>query len=191
MGEYFGKILIASPMLDDTVFARSVVYIFQDNAIATVGVILNQPADENIRAAWTNVIGSEASADHLSFGGPVPGPVIALHRDQSAAEIELPHGFYTCANGQHLQKLVNRHQSPFRVFFGLSGWQQGQLDAEVNQGIWLPSHACSLLLQKAIELSDGGKEPIELWNESLLQFENRFFHDVLGIDPIPTDPSCN
>lgn len=176
MNEYFGKLLIASPKLDSTPFSRSVVYVFQDNEDATVGVILNRPADDQIEQAWEGMVGALATNVFPSFGGPLPGPVVALHRDENAAEITLPNGIYTSATEDNIQYLLSQRDDSVRVFFGLSGWQQGQLANEVENGDWIATHPSP-------ELLFGHSS--DLWTDALLRFQNRFFHEVLGIQGIP------
>ena len=176
MNEFFGKLLIASPRLDSTSFARSVVYVFQDNEDATVGVVLNQPANQEIERAWEGIVGSYSANGFPSVGGPLPGPLVALHQDAKAAEITLPNGIYTCATEDNIHYLVSQQENAFRVFFGLSGWQQGQLATEVNEGIWLATKPSADLLF--------GKSQ-DLWADALLRFQNRFIHDVLGIKGVP------
>lgn len=176
MNDYLGKFLIASPKLDQTVFGRSVVYVFQDNDDATVGVILNRPADDKVKQAWEGMVGPSASNGVISIGGPIPGPVVAIHEDRSAAEIELPNGIYTSASQDNIQYLATQMDSPVHVFFGLSGWQVGQLKTEVNDGHWIPVPPIKDLLFR---------QSSDLWSEALNRFENRFIHDVLGIDNVP------
>ena len=182
MNEYFGKLLIASPKLDQTVFGRSVVYVIQDNEDATVGVILNRPADENVKQAWQGMVGEDVKNGMISIGGPIPGPVVALHQNQSAAEISLPNGIYTSASEGNLQFLAHQQDAPFHVFFGLSGWQAGQLAEEVNNGNWLSVPQMDDLLFR---------NSTDLWSEALQRYENRFLYEVLGIRSFPVNVCDN
>jgi len=141
MNEYFGKILIASPGLDSTPFCRSVIYVLQDNDDATVGVILNRPADDKVRKAWQGMVGTNAGDDKLSFGGPLPGPIPAIHTMREAGEIALPNGLFTSAKENNLQFLAQTNNIPYQVFFGLTGWQNGQLSDEISQGKWISTEA--------------------------------------------------
>ena len=116
MSQFLGKLLVASPLLDQTPFSRSVVFVFQDNEDATVGVILNQPADDQVKQAWSSIVGKSAESSLVSIGGPIAGPVVVIHRDRQAAEIELPTGLYTAASEDNIQYLANRSERPVHVF---------------------------------------------------------------------------
>lgn len=176
MNEYLGKFLIASPKLDQTEFARTVVYVFQDNEDATVGVVLNCPADDKVRQAWQGMVGKEPENGLISIGGPIPGPVIAVHRNQKVAEINLPNGIFTSASQNSIEYLASQNEVPFHVFFGLTGWQPGQLEAEVNAGQWVSIPVIEDLLFRS---------SCELWHEALKAHENRFHREVLGIQSFP------
>ena len=172
MNDYFGKLLIASSKLDATPFCRSVIYVFQDNDNATVGVILNRPADNQVQEAWRGMVGSHSSDGLLSIGGPLAGPVFAIHCEQEAGEAVLPNGFFTATKEQNLQFIAKNHAHPYQVFFGLSGWQKGQLAQEIANGNWLAAEP-----ENEIFFSN----ECDLWTKAIRMIENRFLKNVLNI----------
>ena len=75
-----GKLLVASPNLDESEFARTVILVLQHGIDGATGVILNRPSTETIGSFWSEV--SELPCDvesRLNFGGPLSAPVVAVH----------------------------------------------------------------------------------------------------------------
>ena len=74
----------------------------------------------------------------LHFGGPMPGPVVAIHQDQQQAEAETGMGIYVAAQKEHLENLVREKQLPFRLIVGHLNWKPEQLQHELAAGVWHP-----------------------------------------------------
>ena len=75
-----GHFLVASPHLADANFYRSVVLMIQHDEDGAVGLVLNRPTDNTIAEVWEMI--SESPCDVqgcVSIGGPVAGPLMALH----------------------------------------------------------------------------------------------------------------
>ncbi len=72
----------------------------------------------------------------LHFGGPLSGPVVAIHQNSQYAEAETGEGIYVAAQKQHLEDLVRRRSGPYRLIVGHLGWESGQLESEIEAGIW-------------------------------------------------------
>ncbi len=82
MNSLQGYVLVASPHLLDSNFLRSVVLIIQHNDQGAFGVVLNRPTNNTIAQLWGLV--SQTPCDNPSpvyVGGPVPGPLVAIHGD--------------------------------------------------------------------------------------------------------------
>lgn len=74
----------------------------------------------------------------IHFGGPLSGPVVALHRDKHLAEAEPGHGIYMAATKDHLEELLQQQPSDCRLIVGHLGWSREQFETEVQAGIWHP-----------------------------------------------------
>lgn len=72
----------------------------------------------------------------IHFGGPLSGPVVALHRDKHLAEAEPGHGIYMAATKGHLEELLQQPATDCRLIVGHLGWSREQFDSEVEAGIW-------------------------------------------------------
>ncbi len=76
------------------------------------------------------------SSRPLHFGGPLSGPIVALHQIRDYAEAETGNGIYVAAQKEHLVELIRDQNGPFRLIVGHLGWNPEELDAEVAEGHW-------------------------------------------------------
>ena len=84
MNSYFGHFLAAVPDLADSNFYRSVVLMFHHDEEGASGIIINRPSPVELSEVWNKV--SEVPCNvhqQLYVGGPVEGPLMALHRGGS------------------------------------------------------------------------------------------------------------
>lgn len=72
----------------------------------------------------------------LHFGGPLSGPVVAIHQMSQLAEAETGSGIYVAAQKQHLEDLIRGQGSPYRLIVGHLGWKTEELEAEIESGLW-------------------------------------------------------
>ena len=79
----------------------------------------------------------------VHFGGPLSGPVLAIHGNMALAEAQTGNGIYVAAQKDHLEQLVREKPSDYRLIIGHAGWSAGQLDTEIQAGMWhvLPATA--------------------------------------------------
>ncbi len=72
----------------------------------------------------------------IHFGGPLSGPVVALHQSSEFAEAEPGSGIYLAAQKQHLESLLAQHPNDCRLIVGHLRWDLAQLETEVDAGVW-------------------------------------------------------
>jgi putative transcriptional regulator len=79
----------------------------------------------------------------LHFGGPLSGPVVAVHPIRQYGDVETGQGIYLAAQKHLLEHLVREHEGPCRLIVGHLGWEVDQLREEMDQGYWhiLPATA--------------------------------------------------
>jgi putative transcriptional regulator len=82
------------------------------------------------------MIRATGSLGLVHFGGPLSGPVVAVHGSSELAEAETGQGIYVAAQKQHLEDLVRHKPSPYRLIVGHLGWEPDQLMAEIHAGVW-------------------------------------------------------
>ena len=142
MDSLAGKLLIATPDLVEPTFNRTVIFLMQHTDQGASGVILNQPLPTTVAAVWDEISDAECECDHpVNCGGPVEGPLIALHQMKEVSEREIVERVHVSMHRESLHRLVMQTKAQFRIFSGYSGWGPGQLDAEVEHGGWLTADA--------------------------------------------------
>ena len=72
----------------------------------------------------------------LHIGGPLSGPIVALHQIRDYAEAETGEGIYVAAQKHHLVDLIRDQDEPCRLIVGHLGWDPEELDAEISNGTW-------------------------------------------------------
>src|SRR5262245_13301244 len=103
-----GHLLIAAPSLVDPNFNRTVVLIIEHGDQGTLGLVLNRPSDTTVTELWSQ-IGNEPCSNErpLYMGGPVEGPLMALHRHESLGDNAVVDGVYFSVQKDNLTELVH------------------------------------------------------------------------------------
>ena len=131
-----GRLLVASPDLEDPNFRRTVVLMLTHEDEGALGLILNRPTDiplVDLLPEWVDVAAPPAC---LYVGGPVdPDAALGLGegpREGAADRSEMIVGLIGAVN------LDGRPEdyASLRVFIGYSGWGAGQLEGEIARGDW-------------------------------------------------------
>ncbi|MCA9234506.1 MAG: YqgE/AlgH family protein [Planctomycetales bacterium] len=178
-----GQFLVASPHLKDPNFARTVVLMLRHNEEGALGVILNRPGDKTVREVWELIDAEPCECDDDMFlGGPVPGPLIAVHDQPLLADDEVLPGVYMAMQREPIDQLVREAGAEFRLFSGHSGWGSGQLEGELEAGGWLlgPATVAEIF---------GDVEP--LWRNVCNRIGRNIAAPGIKPDAIPDDPELN
>ncbi len=168
-----GRLLVATPPLDDPNFDRAVVFVIEHDDDGALGVVLNRPIGVVLPGPlerWQDRLTAPAC---LFEGGPVEThALIALgHRSQRAVADHDDDEHHVLLTGTISSvdlsvdpALVTMLQS-LRVFQGYSGWNANQLDAEIEAGGWI-----------VLDAADGDvftSEPGDLWRQVLARQSGR------------------
>ncbi|MDC0937196.1 YqgE/AlgH family protein, partial [Pirellulales bacterium] len=138
MDSLAGHFLVASPHLTDPSFARTAILMLQHEDEGALGVIVNRVADKTVREVWEMIEADPCDCDEPIYqGGPVPGPLVAVHTSAELAEHEVLPGLFTSMQRDAVDIIVRRSDLQFRLFSGNSGWAGGQLEGELKVGGWL------------------------------------------------------
>jgi putative transcriptional regulator len=141
--------LIAMPAMEDSFFAKTLVYIAEHNEQGALGLIVNRPIDMSVATLLEKIdvpLEAEGFADlPVFFGGPVQTDRgFVLHRPLGAWQSTLavnPHVGLTSSRDV-LQALARDGQPrDVMVTLGYSGWSAGQLEQELVQNAWLTVRA--------------------------------------------------
>ena len=140
-----GQLLIASPQIDDSRFANSVILICKHDSDQAMGLIINQKVNNLDLDALT----SQLDIGTPLFNGDVPihygGPVeksrgIVLHsKDHMIPEsIIIGDVAAMTANIRIISEIAEGHgPSEFIIALGHAGWTAGQLEKEIKDNCWI------------------------------------------------------
>jgi putative transcriptional regulator len=180
-----GRLLVATPLLGDGPFFRSVIAVLEHGAgSGALGVVLNWPM--SLPVADVLALGPELfSPPAVVFdGGPVsPETAIAVGLPAPGASADgtwrpsAPP--YVTVDLDADADLLAREVRRLRVFAGYAGWAAGQLEAEVAEGAWyvvdsLPDDVFAV-------------EPRMLWRGVL----RRQGWPLAAVATCPADPTLN
>ena len=177
-----GHLLIAPAHLRDPNFAQSVILLVRHDEEGAFGLVLNRPTEESIQSIWEKVHGAPCAATQLiQAGGPVPGPLVALHREPAVGELQVLPGVWCSMQGEAIAELVEGTREHVRYFAGYSGWGAGQLEGELSVGSWLTTEADA---GDVFEIAHAA-----LWQRAFVRATE--LPDLRGPDPGPADPRLN
>jgi len=178
-----GQFIVASPHLRDPNFARTVVLLLQHENQGALGVVINRPGDKTVDEVWKLIGSDPCGCDELvHVGGPVPGPLIALHDQVSYAEKEVLPKLFMSMQKDSIDHVVRRSGAKFRLFSGHAGWGGGQLENEMRVGGWLsaPAKAGTVFA-----------EPDGLWRTVCGEIGRRIIAPNIPPERMPKDPGLN
>lgn len=144
-----GRLLVATPVIGDPNFERTVVLILEHGPSGALGLVLNRPTEIGVAdplPAWAPWV---ATPEVVFAGGPV-------EQHQAVALAELSPGAHEDGFDPVLGQVgtIDLSREPgasvrwVRVFAGYAGWGPGQLEGELGVGAWFvvaaePADVCS------------------------------------------------
>jgi putative transcriptional regulator len=176
-----GHFLVASPYLGDGNFFRTVILMIRHDSDSALGVVINRPSNKTISEVWKAINEPDSPRQDLIYiGGPVPGPLMAVHGVQTLQDTEVVEGVYFTAEKEKVLALVHDEGTAIRLFSGYSGWGSGQLERELAEGSWLVCEA-----DREAVFADADS----LWKA----VASRIGLSIMGVnsDDAPADPELN
>lgn len=174
---------MASPYLRDPNFVGTVVLMIRHDENGALGVVLNRPADKTIRELWETVSSTPCRNEGpIHVGGPVPGPIMAIHTREDLADLEVMPGIYFAAEKEKLEALIADPQEQLRLFVGHSGWAGGQLENELREGAWFTLPA----KWEYVFYNEG-----DLWHRVTQEIGKALLLQMVRPKHVPEDPSVN
>ena len=178
-----GMLLVASQRLAGTPFDRNAVFVVQDNHNGTFGVTLNRPVEGEQWERFRDALGvASAVRESVLAGGPVAGPVLALHRVPELAEINIRDEVFVSVQAESIDRLLEQSDSPYRIALGMLAWKPGQLNDEIQAGLWFPV---------AATVDDVFGDPDRVWITGVKRYGRRQLQRITGISQFPEDPTVN
>lgn len=138
-----GRLLLATPPLEDPNFDRTVIYVLEHHDEGALGLVLNRPSPEELEEPLDAWVDLQSDPSRVFVGGPVdPEALIALARtleplDEPDEHLAPLSGDIASADLASDPSAMILAISALRVFRGYSGWGPGQLEGEIDAGAWL------------------------------------------------------
>lgn len=178
-----GRLLVATPVLGDPNFDRTVVLVLEHTEEGAVGLVLNRPSETAVGEPlpeWDDV---SADPPVIFVGGPVAQSAViglARGRGEESADVWRPVvGGVGIVDLGCSPEAVTPAIEDLRLFAGYAGWGEDQLEGEIEAGAWWVIDA-----SPADVLSD---HPEGLWAEVL----RRQPGELSMYAHFPADPSAN
>lgn len=134
-----GALLVAAPLLGDMNFDRTVLLVLEHDESGTFAVVINRPSDTMIESVLPEWSGSPVGGDVLYIGGPVsPDSALGIGLFDRRSEPPVSARPVTESLGviDLEEQPVMAGLSAIRIFSGYAGWEEGQLDDEIDEGAW-------------------------------------------------------
>ena len=176
-----GKLLVASPVLADPNFARSVVLITEHNDDGAMGIVLDRPSDASVAEVVPQLREVAGRGAPIYVGGPVqPTALVVLaefaNPNAAAWIVTADVGFASAdVDMAELASAVRRA----RVYAGYSGWGAGQLEGELELDSWI--------VDPPLPAELFPDDPAALWSDVLARKGGQY----ALISRMPDDPSVN
>lgn len=177
-----GILLIADPFLKDPNFARTVIFLCENDEKGSFGFVINRLFDQTLDSLIPDVI---YPGIPVYYGGPVQVDTIHfLHQlpDQIQGGVQVVPGVYWGGRFDDVVELLNQGAldlQKIKFFIGYSGWTTGQLEEELREKSWIPSESTPSLVFESREQ--------QIWQQALRNLGSNF----AMMANFPIDPSLN
>ncbi|RUL89356.1 YqgE/AlgH family protein [Tautonia sociabilis] len=179
-----GHFLVASRSLSDPNFVRTVLLIIEHSEAGAAGVILNRPTGATIAKISEEVFDEVEDWEKPIFlGGPVPGPLMALHSVAALGDQEVIEGLFTTVDPEKIRDLIRQRAEPSLFLANYAGWGAGQLEMELAQESWVFTPADITLVLEGGDAS--------MWEAIMRRVSASILANALGIEELPEDPTVN
>lgn len=144
-----GTVLISAPTLEDPNFDKVVIYIAEYNQQGALGFVVNKVFERSFNELAEF---RHSKPFPLYVGGPVEKEKLYfIHRAPGSIKegALITDGVYLGGNFTQAVQYLNTAgdaENNIRLFLGYSGWDANELEAEINEGSWLPVQASATTL---------------------------------------------
>jgi putative transcriptional regulator len=160
-------LLVAQPDLQSEFFGSTIVLVKPAPDGGHIGIIINRPTTAKLGDLFPGDEPSKKVVDPIYLGGPEGyNRVFALVGKRDAAgkdALQMIPGVFLVADGSAVDRVIASDPEHARFFLGMVTWRPGQLDDEIERGLWFVDQADpKLILEKK---TDG------LWEELVRRSE--------------------
>jgi len=184
MNSLKGHLLVATPNLLAPFFTRTVILMLEHNEEGALGVVLNRPTEATITDISEQVFEERFEWDKpIMLGGPVPGPLLAIHSIEDLADQQVLAGVFSTAEASKMQEIIRQKTEPSLVIANYAGWGPGQLEGEIEEDSWRSTPA------KAEHVFWEGVA--DHWEAIQKQMSASDLSQILRLKVVPPNPSLN
>jgi putative transcriptional regulator len=148
MDSLVNQFLIAMPMLDDSYFGRTLIYMCEHDQEGAMGLVVNREADITIKQVLSELdleTETPETEKKVLIGGPVQTDRgFVLHNDSQkwSSSLNLSEQI-TVTTSKDILNSIGNDQGPnkYLMALGYSGWSAGQLEQEIADNTWLTVNA--------------------------------------------------
>jgi putative transcriptional regulator len=136
-----GRLLVATPAIEEGVFRRSVVLVLHHGDDGAQGLVLNRPIEADIGAVLPGWEEHASRPATMFQGGPVQldsalGLVAVPGDSPEPTGVRRLFGAVALVDLDTPPPLVAPEVAALRIFAGYAGWSPGQLEDELDTGSW-------------------------------------------------------
>ncbi len=158
--------LIASPSFEGAVFEESVILLIDDTDDGAFGIILNRPEDKILKNLDASFSESLLGDLEVFEGGPIARENLSFALWMRTDGDECGKFSFGVKPESVLEALASDPEAKAAAFLGYAGWAAGQLQGEIDEGVWLLSDVdMDFVFSTAPEV---------LWKEALLRRNPEF-----------------
>jgi len=162
-------LLVAKRQFEDPIYGSTIVLARPVQGGGHVGFIVNKPTKLNLAELFPEHEPSKKVADPLFLGGTVDmNLVFALVEGKGSRKdgsIRIAPDLFLAYETKAVDRIIESESDHARFFLGMVVWRPGQLDDELDRGLWYVDEPEAKLVMR--RKTDG------LWEELLLRLEAR------------------
>ena len=141
MSGYTGRLLVATPTLEDPNFRRTVVLMLDHTEDGALGIVVNRPLDVDVSAVLPAWQPYTTAPGRLFQGGPVQldsalGLVAVPGDGDEPVGVKRIVGSLGLIDLDTPPEIIVGGVAGLRIFAGYAGWSSGQLEGEITEGAW-------------------------------------------------------
>jgi len=136
-----GMFLVARDGISDARFKHSVLLVTQHNQNGAIALMINHPTSIPLSKVLPGMGDLKDSPATLYIGGPLSNaPLMLLINNpgemQAQSGKQIFDGVYFSMNHRLIKELQAVPRSQVRIYSGYASWAPGQLEGELNMGVW-------------------------------------------------------
>ena len=137
-----GLTIKSTDLLNGSFFEHTTILLVEHNEEGSIGFVTNKPLGKSLHEL---IEFNHSKPFPLMDGGPVDREhLFVLHKRPDLIEggKQIPNGLYLGGNMEQVIEAINTkgaNQQEIQLFIGYCGWDEGELEAELEEGSWILS----------------------------------------------------